>query len=94
MRFVKISDHIAKNFSMGFEPPNWMVDLEVRWGRISRDLLSLDMKHNHRWVSVMPAQEATTVLGVLLFKIDGFQSMVKDSETTTSGGVVGADQQE
>jgi hypothetical protein len=80
MRFVKISDHIAKNYFLGFIPENWMVGLEVRWGRISRDLLSLDMNHNHRF-QIMTVHEATTVLGVLLFKLDGFQSMV-DVERT------------
>jgi hypothetical protein len=30
IRFVKISDHIVKNFFSGFISGNWMVDLEVR----------------------------------------------------------------
>ena len=57
MRFVKILDHIVKNFSSGFYPENWMVELEVCWGRNSRGLLSYDDE-----------QIDTTILGVLLFK--------------------------
>jgi hypothetical protein len=40
---------MVKNFFSGFIPENWMVDLEVHWGRISHDLLSLEMKHNRRF---------------------------------------------
>ena len=65
MRFVKILDHIVKNFSLGFKPENWMVDLEVRWGRISRDLLSYDDEQIN---TTIDEQINTTILGVLLFK--------------------------
>jgi hypothetical protein len=88
IRFVKILDHIVKNFFSGFISGNWMVDLEVRWGRISCDLLSLDMKYNHRFQvhfyhdkKISTAQEATTILGVLFFKLDKFQSMVNAERT-------------
>ncbi|GMY38563.1 60 kDa jasmonate-induced protein [Fagus crenata] len=78
----------TRNFFSGFISGNWMVDLEVCWGHISCDLLSLDMKHNHKFQvhfyhdkKISTAQEVTTILGVLLFKLDKFQSMVNAERT-------------
>ena len=65
IRFPRISNHIAKNFKVGFKPENWMSTLENSWSPLSVDLLLLDASADHT-VKRMKFNDPEGLPGIIL----------------------------